>query len=118
MRQTVFRLFLFTYFSHYGNLSLQTAMVITSKYDRFKGKINGIYEYDFHFNSRSDCTNKSNKIKWLPWIRIIKLEENHIFMRMKLKSLPNSKITDNVLKVPLFTASSYARLVGYSSVVT
>ena len=45
-------------------------MVITYKYDLFKGKINGIlnninYEYDFHFNYRSYLTTESNKMELL-----------------------------------------------------
>ena len=47
----------YPFFYRYYNLALWTPMVITSKYDGFKGKINGIlnnnnYEYDSHFNSK------------------------------------------------------------------
>ena len=46
------------YFSLYFNLALRTPILITSKYDIFKGKINGTFnnktfKYDFHVNGRS-----------------------------------------------------------------
>ena len=46
-------------------------MMIASKNERSEGKINGIlnnknYEYDFHFNSRSDLKIKLNQINYLP----------------------------------------------------
>ena len=48
----------------------------------------------------------------------LQLDSKHLFVRTELKSLPTSDVSGKKLKASLLTASSRARLVGYSAVVT